>query len=125
MSELVLFGAFPDIPGRAARVLMYFDFCRSRVRVDGVAFRVMNFHIPRRWALFGSPDCQAWAPICRRRALLAPAMNSFVACQCELSQPYRYLMLKIYKKRVLLQKLDFFGVLESETAGGVSDVNTN
>jgi hypothetical protein len=116
MTELVLYGAFVDIPGRSDRVLLYFDFCRSQVRVSGFAFRVMNFRIPRKWALFGSPDCSHWGPIYRHQGVFAPSMNTFVKCQCEMSPAYRYLMLKLYRKHGLLEKLDFFGALESESA---------
>jgi hypothetical protein len=114
MTELVLYGAFVDIRGPSRRVFLYFDFCRSRVQVSGFAFRVMNFRIPRKWALFGSLDCNHWEPISRHRGLIAPSMNTFVKFQFEMTQPYRYLMLKLYRKNALLEKIDFFGILESE-----------
>jgi hypothetical protein len=114
VSELVLYSAFVDIMGNGPRVLLYFDFCRSRIRVDGFAFKVLNFRIPKKWALFGSHDCENWSPIYRHAGLLKPGVNTFVQCRHDISPPYRYLMLKIYRRNLLMEKLDFFGMLEPE-----------
>jgi hypothetical protein len=114
MTELVLYSAFVDIMGNGRHVFLYFDFCRSRVRVDGFAFKVLNFRIPKKWALFGSHDCENWNPIYHQARLLKPAIGTFVQCRHDISPPYRYLMLKIYRRNLLLEKLDFFGMLEPE-----------
>jgi hypothetical protein len=75
---------------------------------------VLNFRIPKKWTLFGSQDCENWNQIHRHAGLLKPGANTFVHCRHNISPPYRYLMLKIYRRNLLMEKLDFFGMLEPE-----------
>ena len=114
LSDMLVFQSFFDLWARGKRVFLYFDFKRSRVVVDGYAFKVTNFRKPNKWTLFGSQDCEEWTPIHRHSALAGPSGGSFTKHQFEKSPPYRFLMLKFYRKNLIIEKLDFFGYLTPE-----------
>jgi hypothetical protein len=112
MSELVLYSTFVNLNGHNKHVCMYFDFYQSRIRVQGFAFKVRTLRIPRKWALIRSHDGQNWQPIYRHSTLLKPRVNSFVKCRHNISPPFRHLMLKFYRKNLLVENLDVFGILQ-------------
>lgn len=113
LSECIVYQSYLDVWGRGNRVFLYFDFCRSRVKVEGYAFKVMNYRKPKKWTLFGSHDCEHWEPIHRHIAPFSPGTNTYVEQEFDQTfQSYRYLMLKFYRKDVLIEKLDFYGLLQ-------------
>jgi hypothetical protein len=114
MSEGLFYNAFIDIWGRRKRVFLNFDFCRSRIEVIGLQFRVLKFRKPRKWVLFGSMNCEEWETIHRYTSFFPPSTNKFVTCSFPKSRPWRYLQIKFYRSDILIEKLDFFGYLSPE-----------
>ena len=114
LSDMVVFQSYFDMRSRGKRTFLYFDFKRSRVVVDGYAFRVQNFRKPNKWTLFGSQNCEDWTPIHRHYSPIGPSTGTFAKYHFEQSDRYRYLMMKFYRKDLILERLDFFGILTPE-----------
>jgi hypothetical protein len=114
MTEFLLYKAYLDLRGRSGRISLCFDFRHFHVQVDGLAFRVLDFRKPRKWALFGSNDRTNWTKLYKHSSILEPASNSYVKAKFARSGDWKCLMLKFYRRDLLVEKLDFFGSLRRE-----------